>query len=67
MSRTIPRLLGRSHDWRTNRWSVKCPKCGHEFEPMTTLFATQRLSCPKPKCGAEMVAHYNEDYVELVK
>jgi len=58
---TTPRLLGPSSDHRTQRWEVECPACGKLFVPMTTRLATQELDCPKAKCGAGMLARYNDE------
>jgi phage terminase large subunit GpA-like protein len=58
---TTPTLLGLSRDLRTHRWSLKCPACGHDFQPETTMFATQVVNCPKPKCGKRLFANYNAE------
>lgn len=58
---TTPRVIGRSHDQRTQRWFVTCPKCGKGFEPITTRLSTQTFDCPKARCGASLFADYNAD------
>lgn len=65
--RTVPLLLGRSSDGRTNRWGVTCPACQRNFEPQTTMFKTQSLECRNARCCARMVAHYNDDFVEIAR
>lgn len=62
---TVPVCEGLSSDGRTNRWRIVCPKCGATFRPATTMFSVQTLTCPKAKCGASMVAKYNDDVVHL--
>ena len=66
MRSTKPRCLGPSSDHRTNAWEVECPKCGRKFKPYTTRFAHQGLDCPRSKCGAQMLADYNNEVVRLV-
>lgn len=63
---TVPIYAGRSSDYRTNRWRIVCPSCGREFNPRTTMLSKQELTCPFPKCGAEMLADYNKDVVKLI-
>jgi phage terminase large subunit GpA-like protein len=63
---TVPIYAGRSSDYRTNRWRVVCPNCGREFNPQTTLMSKQGLTCPFPKCAAEMHADYNNGVVKLI-
>lgn len=58
---TTPRVLGLSTDGRTNRWQVSCPVCGKEFIPVTTRCSTQQLTCPNPRCRAELLANYNAE------
>jgi hypothetical protein len=65
-STTVPVWIGTSRDGRTGRWRVECPACAHKWVPQTTLMARQHLVCPKPKCGAEMAADYNNDLVRLI-
>jgi hypothetical protein len=52
-------LTGLSRDGRTNRWYVTCKKCGKQFEPPTTMLATQLIVCPNSKCKEEEVINYN--------
>jgi hypothetical protein len=52
-------LTGLSTDGRTNRWYVTCKKCGKQFEPPTTMLATQLIVCPNSKCKEEEVINYN--------
>ena len=52
------RTIGLSRDQRTQRWQVSCV-CGHLFEPITTMFATQRITCPS--CSKELVCDYNAE------
>lgn len=49
--------LGLSSDWRTNRWRISL-ECGHSVEPMTTMFATQVVTCHR--CSREFLLNYNE-------
>lgn len=63
---TVPIFAGRSSDHHTNRWRIVCPNCGKEFNPQTTFMSKQELTCPFPRCGAEMLADYNKDVVKLV-
>lgn len=53
------RMLGLSHDQRTHRWRLVCafPDCGHEWEPPTTMFRSQSLTCPR--CGGNQSVDYN--------
>lgn len=60
------RYIGPSSDRRTNRWSITCPRCGHVFEPRTTMFAKVTLACEARKCGAELFVDYNAGTVTLV-
>ena len=59
--------IGPSWDRRTNRWTVTCPRCEHDFEPRTTMFAQQVLVCEGKNCGAEIFVDYNEGTASLVK
>ena len=58
---THPVVIGLSRDQRTQRWRVVCPKCGHLFEPRTTMLSWQDISCPKPGCEARLMADYNAE------
>jgi phage terminase large subunit GpA-like protein len=58
---THPTVLGLSSDYRTQRWRVVCPKCGHTFSPRTTMLSTQLIDCPKAKCGTVLFANYNAE------
>ena len=49
--------IGLSNDCRTNKWRVYCKKCGKSHDPSTTMFASQRVVCPK--CNEEEVINYN--------
>lgn len=49
--------LGLSSDWRTNRWRISL-ECGHSVEPMTTMFATQFVTCHR--CSREFLLNYNK-------
>lgn len=56
---TVPfakRLLGSSHDGRTNRWELTCG-CGKQWEPTTTMLARRDEQCPR--CGASQIVDYN--------
>lgn len=64
---TIPQRLGRSWDGRAGRWRITCPCCTKQFEPPTTMFATQELRCPSTRCGAEILASYNTGRVDLLR
>lgn len=55
--------LGPSRDHRTSRWKVTCPACGQAFEPSTTMFATQELTCPSTKCRVQLIVNYNAETV----
>ena len=57
--------IGPSSDHRTNRWRITCPRCGHAFEPRTTMFASASLACEGRKCGAELLVDYNAGTVVL--
>lgn len=50
------RCIGGSHDCRTNRWSATCA-CAHNWEPPTTMMATQTDKCPR--CSREYFFDYN--------
>lgn len=53
--------IGLSSDQRTNLWRVT-PPCGHKpFNPMTTMFSTQEVICPK--CGIRAMAYYNQNKI----
>ena len=67
MKSTIPYFKGISSDMRTGRWGITCPKCRCIFEPKTTMLSTQELTCPNRKCGAEMIARYNDETVNIVE
>jgi predicted nucleic acid-binding Zn ribbon protein len=56
--------VGRSSDARTNRWAVVCD-CGKRFEPVTTMYATQTVVCPK--CNAELFCDYNAEPATIKK
>jgi len=62
---TKPHYICASRDGRTNRWRITCPKCGEQFEPLTTRFSTQGLDCPAKKCHAHMLVDYNNETVRL--
>lgn len=49
---------GLSRDCRTNRWSLTCKSCNKTFEPETTIFSKQDISCPK--CGTSETINYND-------
>ena len=55
---------GISGDWRTNKWVVVCD-CGKRFEPITTMYATQTVTCPK--CNAEWFRDYNAEPASIEK
>lgn len=57
--------LGLSSDHRTGRWRITCPECGKQFEPVTTMRNYQVVSCPIPKCSAELYIDYGREKVEL--
>lgn len=59
--------LGPSRDHRTSRWSCTCPACGKAFEPITTMFATQELTCPSGKCRAQLIVNYNAKTITATK
>lgn len=59
--------LGLSRDLRTNRWLVTCPVCAKDFEPLTTMFATDSLVCPSRKCQANIFVNYNELVVRAIE
>lgn len=59
------RWIGHSSDYRTNRWQLTCPRCGHSFSPATTMFARQILHCERAKCNAEIYVDYNDQIVKL--
>jgi DNA-directed RNA polymerase subunit RPC12/RpoP len=52
------RYKGISRDLRTNEWEFKCKKCKKYFSPVSTVFATQQVECPK--CGIMETINYNE-------
>ena len=58
--------LGPSSDGRTNRWSIKCPKCGTIFYPTTTMLANRHEQCPRMSCLSEMLVNYNDRSVTLL-
>lgn len=58
---TTPRVLGFSSDNRTQKWRVVCPACGHEFTPPTTMLSTQTFDCARKRCGARLLARYNDE------
>lgn len=58
---TEPKRIGPSSDWRTSRWRITCPACGHQFVPLTTMLGFQSLTCPGRKCGKELGANYNAE------
>ena len=57
--------LGHSSDLRTNRWRITCPRCAKAFEPQTTMFATQVLTCPARQCNASIFVDYNAQAVSI--
>lgn len=54
------RLLGLSHDDRTNKWEATCRHCGKSYIPLTTMLAWQTLECPGRKCDTAETVNYNE-------
>ncbi|AXH59616.1 hypothetical protein PLA107_030805 (plasmid) [Pseudomonas amygdali pv. lachrymans str. M301315] len=58
--------LGPSSDYRTNRWRIECPACGHTFEPATTMLTAQHLMCPRAKCSVDLAIDYNAEKVILI-
>lgn len=65
MKNTTPIYNGPSSDGRTNKWKIQCPKCSYIFEPRTTRFSVQRLTCAR--CLSEMWADYNKEVVTLLE
>lgn len=50
--------VGASRDLRTNVWKVTCLKCKKSYNPQTTLFSFQDLSCEK--CSQTDRINYNQ-------
>ena len=53
------KCIGLSRDGHTNVWLATCRDCGKEHQPPTTMFATQKLTCPR--CGNSAEVDYNKE------
>ena len=58
------RYIGPSHDYRTNRWEIIC-KCRKVFEPLTTMYASQQITCPK--CNTLYFVDYNATPATIIE
>lgn len=59
MKHFVKKCIGLSRDRHTNRWRFTCIGCRKIFEPPTTMFRFDTITCPK--CGIEENIDYNEE------